>query len=678
MDSGCTAHICNNKDLFTKLEPYRQTIATAGKPLKVTQRGTVLVTLSAYNSATNTITDRPWTLTDVLYVPECPLNLISLSKLHENFYLSTKNGYEVRQRGTNKLVLTAHLVGGLFVVDRALDQEVSLYAATNTSLHTWHQRLGHIGIDRLKEMRRNKGATGVDFPDSDIPNFSCEVCILGKAHRHAILNKERERATYKGERFHADTCGPMQVPSVGGKRYLVMLVDCYSRKKFTILSKDKKEIKEGVLNFIESINAQLPSDKKIRYFHSDIGGEFISEILKKDLARLGITQTTSAANTPEHNGVAERAILTVVGTARCGLIDSGLPTQLWGDAVRMATIISNAAPSKANPNHQSPDEMWNSKPTDVSQWRIFGCRVHMKDYDPPGKFSPRTREGIYLGPAIGGDRHRIYTLDTKKFVCSRDVYFLEEKGRPRIEDARPQEEEVFDLPESRNDFYIPMSDSEVYGEFPEGYRDPTVPTRDTSRKSVKKSATPKIPERLDAPIPPGGLGGNNNNSPVPPGGLEENVNIDVSADEPEDQREEDDVPPSPHHKSPVPLPGPSTENLDLDQGGERLKELTEFFEQDTSSSSSRSPFPTPSTTPRSTPHTTPDTIPPSSPESESTGKSRGSSSDEGIGPFGKTKRKGQRNSYPHEHLTDQAEDREMEYLECRTTWPFGQRRNHRG
>ncbi|EFE49216.1 hypothetical protein NEIELOOT_02015, partial [Neisseria elongata subsp. glycolytica ATCC 29315] len=49
------------------------------------------------------------------------------------------------------------------------------------------------------------------------------------------------------------------------------------------------------------------------------------------------------------------------------------------------------------------------------------------------------------------------------------------------------------------DFYIPMSDSEVYGEFPEGYRDPTVPTRDTSRKSVKKSATPKIPERLDAP-----------------------------------------------------------------------------------------------------------------------------------------------------------------------------------
>eukprot|EP00026_Physarum_polycephalum_P018694 Phypoly_transcript_20374.p1 GENE.Phypoly_transcript_20374~~Phypoly_transcript_20374.p1 ORF type:complete len:176 (-),score=26.87 Phypoly_transcript_20374:92-619(-) len=141
--------------------------------------------------------------------------------------------------------------------------------------------------------------------------------------------------------------------SVGRKKHLVMLVDCYSCKKFILLCKDKKEIKEGILTFTISINKQLPPVKKIHYFYSDKGGEFVSNKLKRNFTLEEIEQTTSASRTPKHNEVAKRVIQTTIGTGRCSLIDTGLPIQFWGDACRMAVIINNAAPSKANPDYKS-------------------------------------------------------------------------------------------------------------------------------------------------------------------------------------------------------------------------------------------------------------------------------------------------------------------------------------
>ena len=199
-------------------------------------------------------------------------------------------------------------------------------------------------MKRLKQLRANKQSTRVDFPNSDIADFTCEVCILGKAHRAPIRGKERECATYPGECFHVDTCGPMQVSTVGGMWYLVMMVDCHSRKKFIILTEDKKVIKNKLKAEIFFTNSQLPPDKKVRNLHCDIGGEFINQHLSDFCKPLGIEITTSAAGTPEHNSVAERDNQTIVGAARCLLIAAGLPPRFWGDACQFATLVSNTSP----------------------------------------------------------------------------------------------------------------------------------------------------------------------------------------------------------------------------------------------------------------------------------------------------------------------------------------------
>jgi hypothetical protein len=49
-----------------------------------------------------------------------------------------------------------------------------------------------------------------------------------------------------------------------------------------------------------------------------------------------------------------------------------------------------------------------------------------------GKFVVHTWDGIYLRPDEGGDGHRIYDSQTKRFNNSRDVFFLEGRARPEF------------------------------------------------------------------------------------------------------------------------------------------------------------------------------------------------------------------------------------------------------
>ena len=118
--------------------------------------------------------------------------------------------------------------------------------------------------------------------------------------------------------------------------------------------------------------------------------------------------------------------------ARCLLITSGLPTKFWSEAVHMANIIYNMVPGAAN-KFSALQLKWDGTSPDVSCLRTFGCRVLVKDpADKLGKFSVCTWDGIYLGPAAGGDGHKIFDPQTKRVNVSRDVFFLEGRGKPEF------------------------------------------------------------------------------------------------------------------------------------------------------------------------------------------------------------------------------------------------------
>jgi hypothetical protein len=98
----------------------------------------------------------------------------------------------------------------------------------------------------------------------------------------------------------------------------------------------------------------------------------------------------------------------------------------------MAVIVYNMVPGAAN-NHVAPQYVWNKSILDVSRLRTFGCKVLVKEPTKKlGKFVIHTWDGIYLGPADGGDGHRIYDSATKRLNNSYDVFFLEGRGKPEF------------------------------------------------------------------------------------------------------------------------------------------------------------------------------------------------------------------------------------------------------
>ena len=138
---------------------------------------------------------------NTLLVPSLPINLISQSKLEQHFYTNTKEeDYQVRDRESNDLIFDARIVGGLYVLNQEREFDTALLA--KKTLHLWHERLGYINIQRLKTMR-DKSAKRVQFTDAELFQFHYEPCILGKAHRKAILNHQHISKKCKpGEILH--------------------------------------------------------------------------------------------------------------------------------------------------------------------------------------------------------------------------------------------------------------------------------------------------------------------------------------------------------------------------------------------------------------------------------------------------------------------------------------------
>ena len=72
----------------------------------------------------------------------------------------------------------------------------------------------------------------------------------------------------------------------------------------------------------------------------------------------GIIHQTTTSYTPQQNGVAKSKNQTLKDMVNCMLNSSGLPHNLWGEALITANLILNRIPHKID---KSPYEVWNGK-----------------------------------------------------------------------------------------------------------------------------------------------------------------------------------------------------------------------------------------------------------------------------------------------------------------------------
>ncbi|RVW83338.1 Retrovirus-related Pol polyprotein from transposon TNT 1-94 [Vitis vinifera] len=95
--------------------------------------------------------------------------------------------------------------------------------------------------------------------------------------------------------------------------------------------------------------------KKIKAIRSDRGGEYESPFEEFCLEH-GIIHQTTAPYSPQSNGIAERKNRTLKEMMNAMLLSSGLPQNLWGEALLSANYILNKMPHKKT--LKTPYDLW--------------------------------------------------------------------------------------------------------------------------------------------------------------------------------------------------------------------------------------------------------------------------------------------------------------------------------
>nr|GFC81307.1 putative ribonuclease H-like domain-containing protein [Tanacetum cinerariifolium] len=162
----------------------------------------------------------------------------------------------------------------------------------------------------------------------------CSSCEQGKSKKASHLPKPVSNSRQRLHLLHMDLCGPMRIASINGKRYILVIVDDYSRYTWVRFLRSKDEATEVIITFLKRITVLLQSPVII--IRTDNGTEFKNQVLKVYFDSVGISHQMSSVQTPQQNGVVERQNRTLVETARTMLIFSRAPLFLWAEAIATA------------------------------------------------------------------------------------------------------------------------------------------------------------------------------------------------------------------------------------------------------------------------------------------------------------------------------------------------------
>jgi hypothetical protein len=234
LDSGATKHLLGMSNEFESYTSYpcthKEMIRTAnGTSCLLKGVGTIQCTPSI-------------TLSSVLYVPSFPVNLVSISSLVDHMdcrvYFDRYNCL-IQERQSGRIRGIGIRREGLWYLDRGNTSEVVCNVLTTTMCENeakvllLHCRLGHILFETMNKM------FPVELSELNKSKLICDACEYGKHTRTSYVSRGI-RSISPFVMIHSDVW-TSPVASMGGMKYFVTFIDCYSCMTWIYLMKSKKE-----------------------------------------------------------------------------------------------------------------------------------------------------------------------------------------------------------------------------------------------------------------------------------------------------------------------------------------------------------------------------------------------------------------------------------------------------
>ncbi|GJZ30406.1 retrovirus-related pol polyprotein from transposon TNT 1-94 [Tanacetum coccineum] len=297
-----------------------------------------------------------------------------------------------------------------------------LTKASSTKSWLWHRRLNHLNFGTLNELARNDLVRGLPMLKYDKDHL-CPSCQLGKSKKASHPLKAENTNTEVLHTLHMDLCGPMRTESINGKKYVLVIVDDYTRFGWVRFLRTKDETPQVIEKFI--VKTQRALNATVRFVRTDNGTEFVNKTLDGWFESVGISHETSVPRSPQQNGVVERRNRTLMEAARTMLIFAKAPLFLWAEAVATACYTLNR--SLVHTLHgKTYYELLKGKKPNLQYFRVFGSLCYpTNDYDDVGKLKAKADIGIFVGYAPTKKAYRIYNKRTRKIQETVHVAFDE-------------------------------------------------------------------------------------------------------------------------------------------------------------------------------------------------------------------------------------------------------------
>nr|GEZ42175.1 integrase, catalytic region, zinc finger, CCHC-type, peptidase aspartic, catalytic [Tanacetum cinerariifolium] len=150
--------------------------------------------------------------------------------------LRTKLMAVTPKNNDKKIRLTKHIPSS----ENTIVKTTSSTNASKTKSWLWHCRLSHLNFGAINHLARQdlvRGLPKLKFEKDHL----CSACAMGKSTKKSHKPKSEDTNQEKLYLLHMDLYGPMRVESVNGKKYILVIVDDYSRFTWVKFLRSKDE-----------------------------------------------------------------------------------------------------------------------------------------------------------------------------------------------------------------------------------------------------------------------------------------------------------------------------------------------------------------------------------------------------------------------------------------------------
>ncbi|KAK2372230.1 putative mitochondrial protein [Trifolium repens] len=409
-DSGCSRHMTGEEKYLMNVRSYKASFVTFGDGAK----GEIIGIGDLINHG------QP-NLENVLLVKGLTANLISISQLCDQ-------GMKVNFTKSECLVNNEEgqlVLRGTRSKDNCylwMPQEEALTSTclvtTEDEVQLWHQKMGHLNLKGMKKVISLEAIRGI--PKLRIVEGKvCGECQIGKQVRMSHPMLEHQTTSKVLELLHMDLMGPMQVESLGGKRYVLVVVDDFSRYTWVNFIREKSD----AFDVFKELCIQIQREKgsNVVRIRSDHGREFENSKFDDFCAAEGIKHEYSSPITPQQNGIVERKNRTIQESARVMLHAKNVPYHFWAEAMNTACYVHNRVTLRKGTTF-TLYELWKDRKPTVKHFHIFGSECFiLADREPRRKLDPKSEKGFFLGYSTNSRAYRVYNTKTQVVMESANV-----------------------------------------------------------------------------------------------------------------------------------------------------------------------------------------------------------------------------------------------------------------